>query len=100
MNNYFIENIEIKENKYIQKLEISLSKEKRRHLIFTGKNGSGKTTTLKEINILLNKLINNGFTTVQNNINNIKSFEKATIQQNNQIENYKKQIEQQNNQKN
>jgi predicted ATP-binding protein involved in virulence len=60
MNEYFIEHIELKENKQINRVEvlnIPLSKETRKHLIFTGKNGSGKTTTLREINKLFNNLI-------------------------------------------
>ncbi|MEA3553285.1 MAG: AAA family ATPase, partial [Campylobacterota bacterium] len=57
MNDYFIEKIEIKENKHIQKLDIPLSKDTRKHLIFTGKNGSGKTTILNAINKLFNNLI-------------------------------------------
>lgn len=72
MNDYFIENIEIKENRNIQKLDIPLSKDTRKHLIFTGKNGSGKTTTLKEINTLLNKLISN--------LDNIKDYENKEIE--------------------
>lgn len=57
MSDYFIENLEIKENRHIQRLDIPLSKEKRKHLIFTGKNGSGKTTILNAINKLFNNLI-------------------------------------------
>lgn len=77
MNDYFIENISIKENVNIQELDIPLSKDKRKHLIFTGKNGCGKTTTLKEINTLLNKLINNGFATIESLKKNIIDLEKS-----------------------
>ena len=93
MNDYFIEKIEIKENRHIQSLDIPLSKEVRKHLIFTGKNGSGKTTTLQEINSLLNKLISNGFATINSFKENIINYEKAIVQQNQQIENYNQQIE-------
>lgn len=99
MNDYFIEKIEIKENRHIQRLDIPLSKEKRKHLIFTGQNGSGKTTTLKEINSLLNKLIQNGFATIKNLKDNIINYEKAIVQQNEQIETHNKQIEEQKKQK-
>ena len=99
MNNYFIEKIEIKENRHIQRLDIPLSKEKRKHLIFTGKNGSGKTTTLKEINTLLNKLIQNGFANIKNLKDNIINYEKRIVQQNEQIEQHNKQIEAQKKQK-
>jgi len=57
MNNYFIKKIEIKENKFIKKIDIPLSSKKRIHLIFTGKNGSGKTTILKEIDNLMSESI-------------------------------------------
>jgi len=99
MNDYFIEKIEIKENRQIQRLDIPLSEEKRKHLIFTGKNGSGKTTTLKEINTLLNKLIQNGFANIKNIKDNIIKYEKAIVQQNQQIEQYNKQLEIQKKQK-
>lgn len=100
MKDYFIENISIKENQNIQKLNIPLSNEVRKHLILTGKNGSGKTTTLKEINILLNKLINNGFADMKNIKQNIMNYENAIVQQEQQIENFNKQIEAQTNEKN
>jgi len=73
MKDYFIEQIELKENQYIPSLTIPLSKETRKHVIFTGKNGCGKTTTLKYINQSLNKLIGNEFVTLQNHIKQYKS---------------------------
>ena len=99
MKDYFIKNILIKENLNIQKFNIPLSYKVRKHLIFTGKNGSGKTTTLKEINALLNKLINNGFTNMNNIKQNIVNYENAIVQQEQQIENFNKQIEVQTNEK-
>ena len=89
----FITEIEINENKFIQKLDISLSTEERKHLIFTGKNGSGKTTTLKEINNLMNKLINNGFSTLSQNIKNIKNFNSSINSYKKNIEKFEKQID-------
>lgn len=88
----FITKIEINENKFIQKLDIPLSDEDRKHLIFTGKNGSGKTTTLKEINSLMNKLINNGFSTLSQNIKNIKSFNSSINNSKKNIEKFEKEI--------
>jgi len=93
MNDYFIKKLEIKRNKHIQSLEIPLSENSRKHLIFTGKNGSGKTTTLKEINALLNKLINNGFSTIKNIANAIDSYEKSLLINNQHTEQAHKQIE-------
>ncbi len=73
MSEYYIKNISIKNCKNVKDLEIPLSETSRKHLIFTGKNGSGKTTTLKEINVLLNKLIQNGFAEVGQHKKNIES---------------------------
>jgi len=59
MKDYFIKNILIKEVRDIKNLEIPLDNNERKHLIITGKNGCGKTSTLDEIDILLNKYIDN-----------------------------------------
>ena len=93
MHDYFIEEIEIQETIDTQRLEIPLSKEKRKHLIFTGKNGSGKTRTLKEINILLNKLIDNGLVIIKNLKTNMGSYERAIVRENKQIEKFNQTIE-------
>ncbi len=86
MKDYFIQNIFIKDVRDIKELAIPLDNKERKHLIITGKNGCGKTSTLLEINILLNKLINNQFRNIESSRNNIESYE-------NNIESYKKQIE-------
>lgn len=92
MKDYFIEKLLIKEVRDIKNLEIELDKEKRKHLIITGKNGCGKTSTLLEINNLLNKLINNGFGTIEQNKKHIQSYQNNIRSYQGQIENYKKQI--------
>lgn len=46
---YFITDIEIKKVRHIEDFKIPLSREKRKHLLITGKNGSGKTSVLEEI---------------------------------------------------
>lgn len=91
MKDYFIQNIFIKDVRDIKELEIPLDKNKRKHLIITGKNGCGKTSTLLEINNLLNKLISNGFGTIEQKQKYIKSY-------GNNIEDYEKQIESHNKQ--
>ena len=45
----FIEKITINEVRHLKDVEISISDTERKHLILTGKNGSGKTSTLLEI---------------------------------------------------
>lgn len=93
MNDYFIKKLEINRHRRIQSLEIPLSENSRKHLIFTGKNGSGKTTTLKEINALLNKLINNGFSTIKEIADAVDSYEKSLLRYNQDAEQAHKQIE-------
>jgi len=92
MNNYYIENIYIKEVMNIIDLNIPLSKQERKHLIITGKNGSGKTTLLKAINILLNKLIANGFENIKQLEINITNYVNAINSQAVQISNFNSNI--------
>jgi len=92
MKDYFIEKLLIKEVRDIKNLEIELDKEKRKHLIITGKNGCGKTSTLLEINNLLNKLINNGFGTIESHQKNIKVYQDALSNSANTIKLYKDDI--------
>jgi len=76
MSEYFIEKIFVKNVRDIIKdFEIPLSENERNHLIITGKNGSGKTSLLSEIDILFCKLIRDEYKKVQElrkNINNHK----------------------------
>lgn len=58
MTENFITNIFIEKSRNINHLEIPLSNEVRQHLILTGKNGSGKTSLLLEINKFLTLLYN------------------------------------------
>ena len=55
MENYITE-IEIVSSRNVSNLKIPLSTEKRQHLILTGKNGSGKTSLLLELNKYLIQL--------------------------------------------
>lgn len=71
----FITEIKINSSRNIRDFKIPLSKEKRQHLILTGKNGSGKTSLLLEINKYLS-LIDNGtyqsWDTQKQNLNYLK----------------------------
>lgn len=53
---YFITDIEIKKIRHVENFVIPLSKERRKHLLITGKNGSGKTSVLEGIEEYLNGL--------------------------------------------
>jgi predicted ATP-binding protein involved in virulence len=50
MRNVFITNIHIKKVRHLENVDIKLSETERKHLIFTGKNGSGKTSVLEAMN--------------------------------------------------
>ena len=93
MNEYFIKNINIKNVRNIENLEILLSDEKRKHLIITGKNGSGKTSTLLAINNLLNKLLSNQFTQIEQMKKNILQYTAHIKRSEQNILSYKKQLE-------
>jgi predicted ATP-binding protein involved in virulence len=92
----FIKDLKIDDIRGINSFFIPLSSNKRKHLILTGKNGSGKTSTLIEINHLLMKLYNNQFQNLQQYYKNILSMENAIENQNNQIEFFKQNIKQSN----
>ena len=49
MERTFFTNIDIKKIRHLENISIPLDKEKRKHLILTGKNGSGKTSVLEAI---------------------------------------------------
>ena len=59
MKNIFIHKIDINKVRHLRNIEITLSDSKRKHLILTGKNGSGKTSLLKELKIYLSGIENN-----------------------------------------
>lgn len=56
MDNVFITDILIENVRHLRNVQIPLSKEKIKHLIITGKNGSGKTSVLKALSIYLNSI--------------------------------------------
>ncbi len=79
----FIEKITINEVRHLKDVEIPISSDERKHLILTGKNGSGKTSVLNEIKVHINGLISNQYQTLLNNQSN---FSKAIVLKKNQIE--------------
>lgn len=58
MNQFFITNLTIKKVRHLKNISIPLSDKKIKHLILTGKNGSGKTSVVK----VLAEYLNNIFT--------------------------------------
>ena len=49
MEQIFLTNLDIKKVRHLENISIPLDKNKRKHLIFTGKNGSGKTSVLESM---------------------------------------------------
>ena len=49
MKNIFVTNIKIENVRHLKNINISMSKDEARHLIFRGKNGSGKTSVLEAL---------------------------------------------------
>lgn len=56
MGNIFISKIVIDKVRHLKNLEIELSTEEKKHLILTGKNGSGKTSVLDSMATFLNTI--------------------------------------------
>lgn len=65
----FITNVEIKKIRHLGGINIPLSKNKAKHLIFTGKNGSGKTSVLEKLkDFLINIVKDTNITRLDNSI--------------------------------
>ena len=56
MNQLFITNLTIKKVRHLKDITVPLSKERMKHLIFTGKNGSGKTSVVEALAGYLNNV--------------------------------------------
>ncbi len=54
MKKIFVSDIKIEHVRHLKNIDISLSKDEAKHLIFTGKNGSGKTSVLEAVASYLN----------------------------------------------
>ena len=61
MENIFLTKLDIKSVRHLHGIEIPLSDMVRKHLILTGKNGSGKTSTLESLKEHLEFIISNQY---------------------------------------
>ena len=86
MTENFITNIFVENSRKVKDLEIPLSSELRQHLILTGKNGSGKTSLLLEINKFLTQIDNGQVQHFTNQKNQQERFEKQLSNSNNLTE--------------
>ncbi len=72
MNDIFIQKININKVRHLQNRQINITNgNERKHLIITGKNGSGKTSLLNEIRNYLATAPNNDFFVIQQKQKNI-----------------------------
>ena len=56
MEQIFIKNIKINKVRHLKNLDLPVCENKCKHIIFTGKNGSGKTSILDAISVFLNSV--------------------------------------------
>ena len=79
MNGTYIESIEIRKVRHLKNIEIPISKNGLKHLIITGKNGSGKTSLLEAICNNLNYIVSNKYDTLEE-INHMIAYYKDQIE--------------------
>lgn len=82
MTENYIKKIFVEHSRNLENLEIPLSETTRQHLILTGKNGSGKTSLLLELNKYLTKIENGEFQSFESNKNQLISFKQLISQPN------------------
>lgn len=58
MGQIFITNLSIKKVRHLKDITIPLSENQMKHLIFTGKNGSGKTSVVEAMSVYLDNALN------------------------------------------
>jgi predicted ATP-binding protein involved in virulence len=68
MTEIFISDIKINNVRHLKGIDIPISTEKRKHLILTGKNGSGKTSVLNALKEFLNGIIDKSFDSIQSSL--------------------------------
>lgn len=77
----FITEIKINSSRNLKNFNIPLSSEQRQHLILTGKNGSGKTSLLLELNKYLSKIDDGNFKSLQGQINYLEQLKRQITTQ-------------------
>lgn len=86
MEQTFLTSVNIVKVRHLQNITIPLSKEKRKHLILTGKNGSGKTSVLDSLATFFVFLVGSNFYSkeeIQKNINTLsRNLPNGTTEEN------------------
>ncbi len=81
MEQLFITNLEIKKVRHLKDISISLSDKQVKHLIFTGKNGSGKTSVVEAMAYHLNNvLVDKFFLFKENSLKDVQSRMEEAVQ--------------------
>ena len=102
MYDVFLKRITIENVRHLQNVTIPLNTEKKKHLILTGKNGSGKTSLLRALSQQLNYLVVNGdLSRIENMINfyqnNINKYREQQNVSDNKIAEEEKKLQNQKN---
>lgn len=84
-NNFFITKILINKVRHLENIEILLDEQKRKHLILTGKNGSGKTSVLEFLKEYLTIFQGNGIRGISSNKQTITTFQNTIKQLENKL---------------
>lgn len=96
MTDTFITKIHVVQSRNIHDLEIKLSETERKHLIITGKNGSGKTSLLNDLNIFLQEIEKGKYTEFLSIIERIENKEEVEKKIESQLYNLEKEEEMKN----
>ena len=74
MSKTFITDLHIEKVRHIENFDIPLSKSEMKHLIITGKNGSGKTSLLREIGITCNYILQGDYSYLFHKRDGVESY--------------------------
>ena len=84
MNKHYITEININKLRHLENIDIKLSDNEPRHLLLTGKNGSGKTTTLNAIKDWLRCIQNDSIEAIRIWQRNIETLSKQLDKEDNE----------------
>lgn len=93
MNEIFVKSLKINKVRHLKDFEIIISDTERKHLIITGKNGSGKTSLLNTMLANLTAIQNNQLFQLPNLLRNINQYKNNIVHIEQQIENSKNEQE-------
>lgn len=86
MSEIFIQSIYIEELRHLKNIKIDIASDEKKHLIITGKNGSGKSTVLEAIKGYLISLQDNNYKVRTKALGQVKEYEELILKCENNIE--------------